>query len=300
MRSSSVDLTARRFRPPRSLLGLGLLLALACNGRIDVSGGPTGAAAASDPSHPTGPGSTSARDPRMAGYMAGEQGVSDRPAPTTRFARLSHTQWANTVRDLFSLDAASTIAADFRTDPAQEGFLFDDNVLALSVDDTLWSAYQRAATAVASQVTGDAARLSQLLPPDTGDADARAKAFITDFGLRAFRRPLTSTEVNDYVALYKSAAGTYTGLTDSVAGVRLLIEGFLQSPHFIYRVENSATKSGEVIPLTSYEVASAQRAELRRVTVQDEGRRGGARWDRLDPVCSIHRAALHNRHRPVR
>lgn len=235
----------------------------ACNGHIGSVDGPAGASAVggpSDPSHPSGPGDTlvlpPARDPAVAGYKAGEQGLTDRPAPTTRFARLSHTQWANTVRDLFALDAAGSIAADFRADPAQQGFLFDDNVLTLSVDETLWGAYQRAAADVAAQITSDAARLSQLLPPDTGDAAARAKTFITDFGLRAYRRPLTAAEVDEYLALYQSAPGTYAGVTDSVAGVRLLIEGFLQSPHFIYRVEQSATKNGEVIPLTSYEIAS--------------------------------------------
>jgi Protein of unknown function (DUF1592)/Protein of unknown function (DUF1588)/Protein of unknown function (DUF1585) len=62
--------------------------------------------------------------------------------------------------------------------------------------------------------------------------------------------------VTDYVTLYGTAAGLYPGLSDFDSGVRLLIEAFLQSPHFEYRVEASATKSGDVIPLTGYEVAS--------------------------------------------
>jgi hypothetical protein len=192
----------------------------------------------------------------MAGYTPGEQGVTDRPAPATRFARLTHAQWANTVHDLLGLNGTDAIAKDFRSDPTQQGFLFDNAGGSLSVDDALWSSYQRAAADLASQVTTSAATLSAILPPDTGDANARATQFITDFGLKAFRRPLVDTEIADYMAIYNAGAAAYTGVPAFEGGIRLVLEAFLQSPLFLYRVERSATKTGDVIPLTPYEIAS--------------------------------------------
>ena len=62
------------------------------------------------------------------------------PAVATRFARLSHDEWANTLRDLFALEGATAeqLAADLRLDPKQGGFLFDNYAASLSVDDALW------------------------------------------------------------------------------------------------------------------------------------------------------------------
>lgn len=254
MRDARVHHTAWKLLPARCVVGLGLLLFPACDGHIGDTGGLAGVAGPSG-GNPSAPGAP-ARDPGMAGYAPGSPGLTDRPAPTTRFARLSHTQWGNTVRDLFSLDTAGTIADGFRLDPAVQGFLFDDNVLSLSVDETLWGAYQRAAADIAAQVTGDTKRLAALLPPAGGNAEARAKTFITDFGLKAYRRPLEAAEVDDYLALYRGAAGAYAGVADDVAGIRLFLEAVLQSPHFLYRVETSATRTGDVVPLTNYEVAS--------------------------------------------
>jgi len=224
-----------------SLVG-GLLVG--CSGRItNVPGvgastgkGTTGSApgGASDPNAP----GASAQNPSAPGTAPGSAPAQpELPAPTTRYPRLTHAQWANTVHDLVGLSGTDVIAKDFRSDPAEQGFLFDDSALTLSVDDALWGSYQRAAADVADKVTADKTLIGALLPADTGNADARAKGFITSFGLRAFRRPLSDAEVSDYLALYKAGAGAYAGLSDFDGGIRLLLEAFLQSPHFLYRVE---------------------------------------------------------------
>jgi hypothetical protein len=211
-----------------------------------------GSSTSADPGKPAPP----ARDPSEAGYTGSTAGATDRPAPTTRFARLTHLQWANTIKDLLGVDSGTALATSFRADPTEQGFLFDNDVLTLSVDEALQGSYQRAAAQVADEVTSDATKLVKLVPASSDAPETRARAFITDFGLRAFRRPLVSTEVDDYLALYRAAAGAYEGMTDFDGGIRLVLEGILQSPHFLYRVEPSTKKEGDVVPLDGYELAS--------------------------------------------
>ncbi len=188
---------------------------------------------------------------------AGEGPSGDElPAPTTRLYRLTHPQWENTVQDLFYLPEPTGLSADFRTDPSIGGFIFDNNAATLEVDQALWQSYQRAAVQVAEQVTTDPALLAAILPPDAGDAAARAQTLVQELGLRAYRRPLTDAEVDELVALFDAAPPLYDGVDPFTAGVRLLIETILQSPHFLYRVELSNTADGDVIPLGDFEIAS--------------------------------------------
>jgi hypothetical protein len=178
--------------------------------------------------------------------------VGEGPAPVSRFPRLTHTQWQNTVRDLFRLDPATPVDVTFRTDPALAGFLFDTNGGALEVDDVLWGEYQRAAAQIAEQVTTSPALLDGILPGGARDANA----FVRDFGMRAHRRPLTEDEVADYMAIFTAGQTLYTGVESFVAGVRLVIETVLQSPFFVYRVESSTGREAGLVPLDDYEIAT--------------------------------------------
>ncbi|RYZ36358.1 MAG: DUF1592 domain-containing protein [Myxococcaceae bacterium] len=174
-----------------------------------------------------------------------------------RVARLTHPQWVASVKDLLKLDVAPTaLAQSFRADPSQSGFLFDNDARALSVDEALWGAYQRAAADLAGQVATDATKLAKLLPPGTNTDEARAKAFVESFGLRAHRRPLAADEVEAYLVLYRKGPGSYPTMAPFQAGLRLVLEGFLQSPLFLYRVEKSTQATDGKVPLDAYEVAS--------------------------------------------
>lgn len=188
----------------------------------------------------------------------GDDGVpaDELPSPTTRVFRLTHAQWDNTVRDLFYMAEPLGLSEEFRTDPAVGGFMFDNNALTLEVDQALWQGYQRAAADVAELVVADTTILEAILPPDAGDANARADQFVRELGARAYRRPLEEAEVTELVALWDAAPELYDGVDPFLAGVRLAIETMLQSPHFLYRVESSTTPDGDVIPLNGYEIAS--------------------------------------------
>ena len=175
---------------------------------------------------------------------------------TTRFPRLSHEQWENTVVDLFGLDAPTGLSLGFTGDAL--GGVFDNNQAVMVVPPNLWADYQVAAEQLSLLITEDATLLARTLPADMpSEADARARAYIQHFGRRAYRRPLTSSEVDAYAQLFASAPTLLSGADDFTLGVRLTLQAFLQSPNFLYRVETSSEVSADgLVHLNSWEVAS--------------------------------------------
>ncbi|WP_437963389.1 DUF1592 domain-containing protein [Sorangium sp. So ce260] len=172
------------------------------------------------------------------------------------FPRLSHAQWENTVRDLLRLDDRPGLSASFTTDPL--GGVFDNNEAALLVTPGLWGDYQLAAEELAAMVTADEGKLDRIVPADLpAGPEARAQAFIERFGERAFRRPLTDDERDTYLALFHRGKELFDGEDPFVAGVRAALGAFLQSPHFVYRVEIGAGPAkGGLIPLSGHEIAT--------------------------------------------
>lgn len=184
-------------------------------------------------------------------------GSAEQPSTSTRFRRLTHSQWEKTIADLFFLDEETELTTEFRSDPRQSGYLFEGNGEALEIDPTLWSAYQRAASQIAERVTNDSADLSAIMPAnaDSESDEQRAESFIIEFGARAFRRPLQKDEVQSYMALYQAGLSSYADQSGFSGGIRLVLEGMLQSPHFLYLVESSTAEVDGLIPLNGHERA---------------------------------------------
>jgi hypothetical protein len=205
--------------------------------------------------------------PACTGYFGDPPGgasATNGPSPEelgvaehSRFPRLSHAQWENTVRDLLRLPSTPGLSASFTTDPLG-GKTFDNNELKLEVTPGLWGDYQRAAEELSVQVTSDPAQLAKILPANLpSDPVAKARAFIEAFGRRAYRRPLTAPEIDEYAALFAQGTTILGGTDAFVDGVTLTLQAFLQSPHFVYRVELSDAKRDDgLIPLTGYEIAT--------------------------------------------
>jgi hypothetical protein len=217
---------------------LGLLAATACGDGVlenDGSGalpddrGNGGMAAAEDPG-------------------AGAAGTN----PNTRLVRLSHAQYANTLRDLFGIE--ETPEAGFAPD-ALNGFNFDTSN-DLRVDPRLGPQYRSAAEQIAQQAVEDDGVLSRIVPCEAGSTGC-AGEFIDSFGARVFRRPLTGDEAARFQTLFD--LGTTLGDSgDAFAdGVQLVVEAMLQSPQFLYRAEvsNGAVQNGRAA-LDDWEVAS--------------------------------------------
>ena len=175
--------------------------------------------------------------------------------PTARIARLSRQQWSNAVRDLLQLTDISEIDSTVTGD-ALVGF--DNEADALYVTEQLRKQLFDAAEKLGDKVTADAAALARLVPAGApSDTAGRARAFITAFGQRAFRRPLTDAEVTAHQSLFDQGSTLYPGVDAFKAGANLVIQAMLQSPHFLYRTELGVGAAGAAsVPLDDWEVAS--------------------------------------------
>lgn len=221
-------------------------------GSIGAGSGGTTAPAGSGGTYGTGSGGSG------TGGSTGGTGPLVPPTPvlvpTPRLARLSYLQWAQSARDLAGVGDITDIVNNVSAD-AVVGF--DNEVESLYVSPQLRSDLETAAQALATRVAGDAAALARLVPAGAPtDLAGKAKAFITAFGKRAYRRPLTDAEIADYVTLFNQGPTLYPGTDSFAAGANLVLQAFLQSPHFLYRTELGTQVVGGRIALSDYEVAA--------------------------------------------
>jgi hypothetical protein len=230
--------------------------AAGCTGAIgDMAGGPPGAPG--NPGRPSVPGQPG----QMPGQsMPGQPGAPNAPVPPgggggggavdpdavgpLPLRRLDRREYNNTVRDL--LGDTTRPADRFPSDKGE--FLFR---LPGPVSSQDYSTIRDAAEALAAGA--DVAKLA----PCMGDEEACARKFVTDFGLRAYRRPLVAREVDSLMQLYKD--GRTTLMLDHAGGIKLLLEGILQAPAFVYHWEggpDAPAREGELVRLGHYENAS--------------------------------------------
>jgi len=252
------------------------LLAAGCQGTIGETHGPTGAAGNSSSgtagSTSTGSGGATGTgaggatttgtggatttgtggaapvvDPIAAACTASNGALNAGLTPTRRLTR---DQFNNTVRELLGVTGtpADALGLDERIGP------FNSNAIA-PVDGTLVQQHQEVA---ASLATAARARMSQISPcdlaSDTGTSTTCATRFVTEFGRKAYRRPLETTEVQTFLTLY--ALGKQG---DGVGnGFRVVVEAMLQSPFFLYHhdVGASGTPQAGTIAITPYELAT--------------------------------------------
>ena len=211
----------------------------ACNGVIGSNG--------EEPGIPGLPG-----EPRCGRSVCGATGEL---AAGTAFPRLTHQQWENSVRDLLRLESAPNLSSSFEPD-TQISF-FDNNNRALRISGDLWADYQSAAETLAAEATADSAALARLVPNElSGDAIAKARTVVGELGRRAYRRPLSPEEIESHVALFEAGATHFADMDPFDAGMRVLIEALLQSPHFLYRVEVGQGQNGAAVDLSGFEIAS--------------------------------------------
>jgi hypothetical protein len=171
------------------------------------------------------------------------------PGPSSRLARLSHLQWENSVGDIFKGAAPKNLSNDFLSEPIRSSFNNNGNVL--EVSSALWLDYQRAAQSLAV-----ATRNVTLHGPFLTAGAKDAKTFVRNFGLKAYRRPLTDPEIAEYEALFKRGT-ELIGSTDAFAdGIELVVDTVLQSPHFLYRPELGTTVVDGKVSLNSFEIAT--------------------------------------------
>jgi Protein of unknown function (DUF1592)/Protein of unknown function (DUF1588)/Protein of unknown function (DUF1595)/Protein of unknown function (DUF1587)/Protein of unknown function (DUF1585) len=163
---------------------------------------------------------------RLAAGAAGLQ-------PDQFVRRLTHSQYNNTVRDV--LGDYSRPSDKFPPEDFVDGF--KNQLRTQGMSPILVDAYSTAAEKLALNAfrVGD---INNLIPcKATSAADTKCRdQFVRKFGERAFRRPLTDTEVRRYTALFSSqakASGTF------LEGARVVVEAMLQSPKFLFLAESA-------------------------------------------------------------
>ncbi len=175
-------------------------------------------------------------------------GISPGAAESRLLTRL---QYDNTVRDLLGDD--SDPAQRF---PAENTLLgFGNNADAHRASLLLSEQHLAAAEGIAARAVGRGA--DALLPCEAGDrSEDCVSRFITEFGYRAFRRPLRPEESQPLLDLFR--AGSQSWGFDKA--LELVLQAFLQSPQLLYRTESlsesNAGRVGNAILLDSYQIAS--------------------------------------------
>jgi Protein of unknown function (DUF1592)/Protein of unknown function (DUF1588)/Protein of unknown function (DUF1587)/Protein of unknown function (DUF1595)/Protein of unknown function (DUF1585) len=166
-----------------------------------------------------------------------EQQMTGAAAPAALLRRLTHSQYNNTVRDL--LGDQSAPAGQFPPEDYVNGF--KDQYDALSLSPILTEAYGNAAEKLAHAAFqgGD----THGLVPCKASVECRDK-FIRSFGLRAFRRPIEPDEQKRYAALFSQE-------TQFLKGAELVVEAMLQSPNFLFRLDETSNAK-----LKPYAIAS--------------------------------------------
>ncbi len=168
----------------------------------------------------------------------------------TKLRRLTRSQYQRTIRDLLgvSADVADGFAPDERVGA------FKSNAVA-PVGDLQVEQYMDAAELIAADAAAD---LSTLLPCDPaaiGEA-ACAEQWLRELAPRAYRRPLTDADIGRLMDVYSTARAD----EDFETGIRVALQGILQSPWFLYHVElgdpDVTAPEGEPVALTGHELAS--------------------------------------------
>ncbi len=259
-------------------IGASVALALACGcaGDLESAAGPGAAGAApsafpgalpgGDPAAPVQDGAGGSTEQSVYTPTVNPDGSVARPmwlhgTPTfTRFARLTNEQWQRSVRDLLRLSELPIQESQFFEQIGAGATDFVNDQSRLQMSNTQWTQYQRASEQLAARVsaTDDALQVvHQGSDPET---------FVREFGLRAFRRPLTDKEVSSYLTVFDTGAGLSGSQSEFTKGAGLVIETMLQSPHFLYRTELGDAGT----PINGYEAAAKLSLSILRTTPSDE------------------------------
>ena len=236
---------------PGRLTGLLALVACACSGSIlqpsEEEQDPSAPGAPGNPGDPSSPGS-----PGRAGTGPSPESPNiPGPAP---LRRLTIREYNNTVRDLLGVDSAP--ARDFAIDQSAGGFAVGGPVATASDAGRLLDAALSLAAAATDKL--QALVPCTPVPPEAAAQTTCAQKFITQFGRRAYRRPLGADETAELQALYSAHRQPEIGYGFTEA-IRAVAAAMLASPQFLYRAELGGAaplRDAGLIRFNSHEMAS--------------------------------------------
>lgn len=172
--------------------------------------------------------------------------------------RLTRTELRQTVLDLVGLDMQAELAK-FPEDYAEANdvFAFDNKYSLQQPSSALVQAAKNLADTVGAAVLADPALARRLLPcaPRNAADDTCLRSFVTAFGRRALRRPLSPAEIDGYVTKFRPFA---MEANDFNRATVLVMRALLQDMEFLYRVEVGQPVAGTpgLAKLGGHEMAS--------------------------------------------
>lgn len=163
--------------------------------------------------------------------------------------RLTVTEYIETVRHAVGVDVADEARKILPPDLRADGF--SNTAYNLNVDLKHIEAYSRLAAIIVERmdVLKFAARFSKSRKLSTDDT---MRQFVGSMGKWLLRGPLDEREVSNYSGIATTVA---SARGDYKQAVSYLIEAMLQSPRFIYRIEQQRG-DGTAWPVNEYELAS--------------------------------------------
>jgi Protein of unknown function (DUF1592)/Protein of unknown function (DUF1588)/Protein of unknown function (DUF1595)/Protein of unknown function (DUF1585)/Protein of unknown function (DUF1587) len=177
---------------------------------------------------------------------------------TAPLRRLTLLEYQNTIRDLLGVDPAAVSTAGFAADTESERSGYFRGSKLSTGDDA--RALMKSTETLAQSVI---ANLQYFIPcwpvPDAAaEQDDCVQKFIDQFGLRAFRRPVSQAEAARLGQLYQAQRSPDIGATFEQA-IGVLVATILQTPYFLYHWElgsNPPTRDGSLARYNPYEMAS--------------------------------------------
>jgi hypothetical protein len=168
--------------------------------------------------------------------------------------RLTRWEYENSVADVLGVQMGTTLDSLILPDIRSNGFSNDVGGQLATVAQA--DAYSQAADSVGTVL----AKTPSWLTPFAGCSQTSAACrdeIVGGLGLHLFRRPLSTSEVTSFGALFDATVAAGSSVAASDAAV-VVVRAMLQSPQFLYRLESQAAPAGggSVRPLDNYEIAS--------------------------------------------
>jgi hypothetical protein len=161
---------------------------------------------------------------------------------------MTHAEYDNAVGELLGVQARP--AQSFPLDTLAG--LFDNTASSQTVPELLADKYVATAAELAEGITN----VATLTGCDVAAATASTcmRTFITRFGRKAYRRPLTNDEITKLVTLFETGKTQQDGPT----GARAVVAAVLASPNFLFRPEfgDGTPGVGGATRLAQFELAA--------------------------------------------
>lgn len=162
--------------------------------------------------------------------------------------RLTKSEYVETVRGATGIDVSKEAAELLPKDLRADGFC--NTAYNLNVDLQHVTAYARLAEVIVERL--DVPQFASRFSKDRSIEDKPMRDLVAKMGKWLLRGPLSEDEVALYRGIATTVASAGGGYEESVS---LIIEAMLQSPRFIYRVENQRG-DGTSWPINDFELAS--------------------------------------------